>query len=116
MTVEMRQAGHGDLYMRQVAEADVPAAARAAMQTYTGPVTLARGERTGHAHVLTSDAPIQYARTDDSVAYVLLKRVGLLEHTPNGADHGTRFLGPGLYVVQTEREYDPAGDRRPVID
>lgn len=111
---QMKQAGHGDLYVRQIAE--IPAEVRRLMKSTPEPVTLAYGEKTGHAHVLTSEKPIEYVRVDDMRAYAILSAAGVLVHEPNGADHGTRVLAPGAYEIDTEREYDPTLYQQRVVD
>lgn len=109
----MRQVGHGDLYFRRVKEEDVPSEVRAELQLGTAKhVVLARGEATGHAHVMTSEKPIGFKRVDDTVAYMLLRDAGLLEHE----EHGTRTLAPGWYEVPLERDYDPSLYERRVVD
>lgn len=106
------QTVHGDLTVRQIEQ--LPAGV--APTTHHGAVILAYGERTGHAHELTSEAPIEYVRLDDMRAYAVLSAAGLLVHTPNGADHGTRVLPPGAYEIATERSYDPTMYARRVVD
>jgi len=109
----MDQQGHGDMYMRQVAESDIPADVRERLEACAlSRVVLAEGEQTGHVHLLTSEAPIGLVRDSDMVAYVLLRDAGLLTHE----EHGVRTLEPGYYEVPTERDYDPTLYQRMVVD
>ncbi len=110
---------HGDISMHAVDPKTLPHEIVSQLQQApTQRVVLAVGEATGHAHVLTSDAPIGYVRVSAEIAYVLLEKAGLLGHTGTapGEGHGTRTMAPGYYVVPTEREYDPTLYQRPVTD
>lgn len=111
---------HGDIGMHAIDPVHVPPEVRAALEKRSGgtKVTLAVGEATGHAHVLTSDAPMGYLRVSDTVAYVLLDKAGLLDHTGTapGEGHGQRVMAPGYYEVPTERRYDPTEYERRVVD
>lgn len=118
-TVIKEQGGHGDLYARRIEESDVPVGVLAQLRAGEEKcVTLALGEVTGHAHQVTSEAPIGFVRLHDMVAYVLLRQAGLLEHTgtAEGEGHGTRVLEPGIYEIPTERDYDPTVYARQVLD
>lgn len=107
------QYGHGDMYLRAVNAEFVPEHIRAQLEAQTARrAVLAYGEQTGHAHVLTSDAPLGLVRESDMVAYVLLRDAGLLTHE----EHGVREVEPGYYEVPTERDYDPTLYAEPVID
>lgn len=108
----LTEAGHGDMYLRPITEAQVPAAVLARLDGGSTRAVLAYGEHTGHAHVLTSERPIGLVRDSDTVAYVLLRDAGLLVHE----EHGTRVMAPGYYEVPTERDYDPTVYARRVID
>ena len=106
------EAGHGDMYMRRIAEADIPADVLLRLAAGERRVVLAYGEASGHGHVLTSERPIGYVRDVDTVAYVLLRDAGLLTHE----EHGVRAMAPGYYEVPTERDYDPTLYQRRVVD
>lgn len=109
----MTQYGHGDMYLRKIEEAAVPADVRVRLEAGTERrAVLAYGEQTGHAHVLTSERPIGLVRDTDLVAYVLLRDAGLLTHE----EHGERVIEAGWYEVPTERDYDPTIYARRVVD
>lgn len=110
---------HGDIGFHLVDQSVIPPEVMAALERRGHDrVVVARGEASGHAHVLTSEAPMGYARVSDSLAYALLDKAGLLDHagTAPGQGHGTREMAPGYYAVTTERRYDPTVHERRVID
>jgi hypothetical protein len=108
----MSQYGHGDLFLRKIDEKDLPAGVCERLGGGSRRAVLAQGEKTGHAHVLTSERPIGLVRDSDVVAYVLLRDAGLLTHE----EHGERIVEPGYYEVPTERDYDPTVYARRVDD
>lgn len=113
-TMIQQQGGHGDMYMRRVAPEAIPADVREKLEhSHLAQAILAEGEKTGHAHRLTSDAPIGMVRVSDMVAYVLLRDAGLLTHEEHGAREITE---PGYYEVPTERDYDPTLYAERVVD
>lgn len=115
----MRNVGHGDLGIWAVEEREIPGDILAKLQGQQArKQVLARGEVTGHAHVVTSNGPVALVRVDDSRAFLLLEKAGLLDHTgtADGEGHGTRVLDPGYYEVVTERDYDPTLYQRRVVD
>ena len=107
------QFGHGDLYLRQVEADAIPQEIRERLeQSHLTQAVLAFGEKTGHAHALTSERPIGLVRDSDAIAYVLLRDAGLLTHE----EHGERHVEAGWYEVPTERDYDPTVYARRVVD
>lgn len=107
------QYGHGDMYLRAISADVVPADVRAELESQQETrAVLAYGEKTGHAHVLTSEKPLGLVRVSDMVAYVLLRDAGLLTHE----EHGVRQVEAGWYEVPTERDYDPTLYAERVID
>lgn len=68
-----------------------------------GPVILARGEATGHAHALEEADLFR----DDERLYVVLGRETSLTHE----EHDTVRLGPGIWEVLRQRSYEPRGNR-----
>ena len=109
----MEQFGHGDMFLRRIDEADLPASVMERLGGGEPRAVLAYGEKTGHAHVLTSERPIGLVRDSDMVAYVLLRDAGLLTHEEHGV---VTHVPPGYYHVPTERDYDPLLYERQVID
>jgi len=116
----LEDAIHGDIGMHHVDSGSIPPEVLEQLERRCAgqSVVLARGEVTGHAHVLTSKAPMGYVRVSDEIAYALLDKAGLLEHTGTvpGEGHRTREMAPGYYAVPTERDYDPTCYERRVVD
>jgi len=76
-------------------------------------VTLALGERTGHAHVLEADTEVEFATAPDGRLNLKIGEGGArVVHE----EHGTVTLPAGEYAVSQQREYDPATEARAVID
>lgn len=70
-----------------------------------GPRTvLARGEATGHAHVLEAEELVSYRHGDDR--YFAVAREAVLRHE----EHGAIRIPPGSYRVVIQREYVPRDD------
>jgi hypothetical protein len=102
----------GDVLVVPVADDQVPAGLIPAPRDKTGRMVLARGEATGHAHVVTGEGLPLLCLPDDLEAMFLHVRVyGRLSHE----EHGPIALPAGYYRVVRQREYVP-GSIRPVAD
>ncbi|WP_238015004.1 hypothetical protein KZZ52_48660 [Dactylosporangium sp. AC04546] len=95
-----------------VSAAEVPATAVPAPRDRSGRMILARGEATGHAHVIVGPDVMLLADRDDVdrlfVRIVTRARVVHEEHSAIG-------IPAGSYKVVRQREYVP-GSWRPVAD
>src|SRR5262249_32873551 len=101
----------GDVLVVPITEAQVPAGLIAELRD-SGRMVLARGEATGHAHVVTGEGLTLLCLPDDLEAMFLHVRVyGRLSHE----EHGPIALPAGYYRVVRQREYVP-GTWRPVAD
>jgi hypothetical protein len=69
--------------------------------------TLAEGEVTGHAHVMTSGDVSLYEKDD-----VLYMHVESDEATLTHEEHETITIPNGDYMIERQREYTPEGWRR----
>jgi len=67
----------------------------------TGSV-LARGEATGHAHVVVGDGVV-FRDPGSKALYVQVMSSAMVTHP----DHNPITLGPGLYEIIRQREYTP---------
>jgi hypothetical protein len=102
----------GDVLVVPMAEDEVPAGLIPAPRDKSGRMVLARGEATGHAHVVTGEGLSLLCLSDDLEAMFLQVRVyGRLSHE----EHGPIALPAGYYRVVRQREYVP-GSIRPVAD
>ncbi|SRR5581483_6102020 len=99
---------HGDLLLLQV---DPPE--RADLVERGPAVVLARGEATGHAHVLTAaepEAEVQILKVPGLEDLVIdLKTGAVLSHE----EHATLHIPAGYYQLRRQREYAPAPLGRP---
>lgn len=79
-------------------------------------VTLAKGEKTGHSHVLMSPGvtkDIEIVERDGTLYLrVLGEKPAKLKHQ----EHDTITVPPGSYKVVTQTEYDPKMGTRHVAD
>jgi len=71
------------------------------MRIEGGRVVLARGEATGHAHVIEKAEGVR-CYTLDEVLYVRIKQEVEVTHP----EHQTLLLPPGTYQIDQVREYD----------
>ena len=102
----------GDVLVVPVVEDKVPAGLIPAPRDRGGRMVLARGEATGHAHVVTGEGLSLLCLPDDLEAMFLHVRVyGRISHE----EHGPIPLPAGYYRVVRQREYVP-GSIRPVAD
>jgi len=75
-------------------------------------LVLARGEATGHAHVLTGERVAMRCSADDPESlFLLVDGFGRVVHE----EHAAIGLPAGVYRVVRQREYEP-GAIRPVCD
>lgn len=105
------QVQHGDVLLQQVAA--IPSGAK--LMPHTNPVIVARGERTGHRHVIESDQASVWVLTRDAVPqlYLELKAAVTITHD----EHKPLAIPRGIYRVGRVREYDHlAPIERRVID
>lgn len=75
----------------------------------SGPVVLARGEVTGHAHVVEDAGATLYAH--DGARYLAVEREATVTHE----EHSPVTLGPGVWEVRRQREYEETRNVR-VVD
>ena len=65
-------------------------------------LTLAQGETTGHSHLLTGKNIIHFIpQGNDYIAFELKE-----EATISHEEHNSFVLPPGMYFIETVREYD----------
>jgi len=102
----------GDVLLVPIAAAEVPATAVPAPRDRTGRMILARGEATGHAHVIVGPDVILLADRDDidQLFIKIISRARVVHE-----EHGTIAVPAGSYRVVRQREYVP-GSYRPVAD
>lgn len=101
----------GDVLIIEVEPAAVPACAPVPRDR-RGRMVLARGEATGHAHVVGGPGLRLLADLDDPERmFVDVPQHGRVTHE----EHGPITLPAGLYRVVRQREYIP-GAFRPVAD
>ncbi|BEL02874.1 hypothetical protein Q0Z83_010650 [Actinoplanes sichuanensis] len=101
----------GDVLIIPVAETEVPASAPVPRDR-RGRMVLARGEATGHAHVVGGPGLQLVADLDDPDAmFIEVPSHGRVTHE----EHGPISLPAGHYRVVRQREYIP-GAFRPVAD
>lgn len=94
---------HGDLSFHPIKE--VP---RDVIEIiHNGKYVLARGEHTGHQHVLTLDKPEELKIFKDATGRMFF---AISEKTRNAVitheEHKTIVLEPGIYEMRHEREFD----------
>jgi len=71
---------------------------------HDGNFVLARGEHTGHKHVVTAPRKEMNIYQDAEGRYVLeIKEAATIAHE----EHSTITLQPGIYIQETELERDP---------
>jgi hypothetical protein len=101
----------GDVLILAVSPVDVPACAPVPRDR-RGRMVLARGEATGHAHVVGGPGLQLLADLDDpELMFLDVPAHGRVTHE----EHGPISLPPGHYRVVRQREYIP-GAFRPVAD
>lgn len=93
--------------------ADVPASARAEAPE-DGRVVLARGETTGHAHVMAADRVCHFR--DDGTGGGFLRIDGTDPVALTHEEHDELMVPPGSYRVVRQREYQPRAMPRVVVD
>jgi hypothetical protein len=102
----------GDVLVVPVSETELPANLIVAPRDRSGRMILARGEATGHAHVVTGEGLTLLCLPDDLESMFLhVKVYGRVGHE----EHGPIPLPAGYYRVVRQREYLP-GTIRPVSD
>lgn len=102
----------GDVLLVPVARGEVPGSAVPAPRDRSGRHVLARGEATGHAHVIAGPGISVLALPDDVDAlFVEVVSRARLVHE----EHGPIAVPAGTYRVVRQREYVP-GSYRPVAD
>ena len=102
----------GDILLVPVSPDDVPAEAVPAARDRAGRCVLARGEATGHAHVVAGhDLRVLASPNDVDQMFVEIVSRARLVHE----EHGPITVPAGWYQVVRQREYVP-GAYRPVAD
>ncbi|MEV6522651.1 hypothetical protein AB0M43_11960 [Longispora sp. NPDC051575] len=102
----------GDVLVVPIDAAELPQNLVAAPRDHRNRMVLARGEATGHAHVVTGERVSMLCPADEPGRfYLLIEGYGRLGHE----EHGPIALSPGAYRVLHQREYVP-GAVRPVAD
>lgn len=98
----------GDVLLVPVSVAEVPATAVPAPHDRAGRMVLARGEATGHAHVIVGPDTVLLADRDDiDRLYVRIVTRARVVHE----EHGTITVPAGAYRVVRQREYVPGAYR-----
>ena len=98
--------------MVPISESELPAGLVPAPRDRSGRMILARGEATGHAHVVTGEGLALLCLPDDIESMFLQVRVyGRVGHE----EHAPIPLPAGYYRIVRQREYVP-GSIRPVAD
>lgn len=80
-----------------------------------GLVVLARGETTGHRHVMIADR-VAYFREDGSGSGGFIKVSGTEPVDLSHEEHSPLAIPPGNYRVVRQREYQPQARPRRVMD
>jgi hypothetical protein len=102
----------GDVLVVAIDRAELPTNLIDAPRDARRRMVLARGEATGHAHVVTGDRVALLCPPDDPERlFILIEGYGRLVHE----EHGPIALAAGAYRVVRQREYLP-GAIRPVAD
>jgi hypothetical protein len=102
----------GDVLVVPMDPADLPAGAVSAPLDRLGRFVLARGEATGHAHVVAGPGLRVFADPGEPERlFVEVPTLGRITHE----EHGPISLPAGSYRVIRQREYIP-GSYRPVAD
>jgi hypothetical protein len=102
----------GDVLVVPIAPEELPAEVITAPRDRSGRMILARGEATGHAHVVTGEGLTLLCLPDDiETMFLHVKGYGRIGHE----EHGPIPLPAGYYRVVRQREYVP-GAIRPVLD
>jgi hypothetical protein len=91
----------------------IPAAARREAPE-KGRVVLARGEITGHAHVMAADRVCHFR--DDGTGGGFLRIEGNAPVALTHEEHAPLMVPPGSYRVIRQREYQPRELPRAVVD
>ena len=98
--------------MVPISESELPTNLVPAPRDRSGRMILARGEATGHAHVVTGEGLTLLCLPDDIESMFLHVRVyGRVGHE----EHAPIPLPAGYYRIVRQREYVP-GSIRPVAD
>lgn len=94
----------GDVLIERVDK--LPADAK--RQKVKGPVILAHGEVTGHAHAIRRGTVRVYKQPEVEATYLeIANALAMVEHE----EHATIPLEPGFYRVTRQREYTPEAIR-----
>jgi hypothetical protein len=80
-----------------------------------GLVVLARGEHTGHRHVMNSDR-VAFFREDGTGSGGFIKVTGEAPVDLSHEEHSPLAVPPGNYRVVRQREYQPQARPRRVMD
>jgi len=80
-----------------------------------GVVVLARGETSGHRHVMTADRVV-FFREDGSGSGGFIKVTGDVPVDLSHEEHAPLSIPPGDYRVVRQHEYQPQARPRPVMD
>jgi hypothetical protein len=113
----MKQVRQGDVYL---VPAKIPASAKPEKPLVDG-YALAFGEATGHAHMLKACEAVEVLTAEDGKRFVRLAEEIVMNHVhrPTGTlttDHKPVKVAPGEYEVRIQKETQPDGVVRPVID
>lgn len=99
---KVRSYRQGDVLL--VAVEELPSLARAERVKVPGrPLVLARGEASGHAHVVANSEEVEAYRLADGTLLVVSERGLRIEHE----EHEALELPGGAYRVVRQREYWP---------
>ena len=110
MNTNTKGARHGDIDFIPLAE--LPKNIKKV--DFTGKLTIAEGETTGHKHVLLAEPDTIDIYQDEQGRYVMNVKI---EATITHEEHGTKTFAPGLYIQEIEDEFDPfAEELKKVVD
>jgi len=109
----LRTYRQGDVLLVPCAEIPADAYEEAAEN---GRVVLARGERTGHAHTMAADRVCFFREDGSGSGGGFIKVAGPAPVDLTHEEHAPLAIPPGNYRVVQQREYQPRGAPRAVVD
>jgi hypothetical protein len=108
------QIRHGDILLTKLNVEERPGRwGRIPEDVENGKRILARGEKTGHAHVVTEEATDLYSAFfgGDQVTVLEVKEETQITHE----EHAAVTLEPGFYMMELGRRYDPNVQEAPRV-
>lgn len=92
----------GDIYFVKINSDELPKFPTQPISQIDGKYILAKGEKTGHAHVIEEKNNIKVYE-EDGFIYIINQNAIKVEHE----EHKPITLEPGIWKVGKQREYDP---------